>query len=513
MLSQGGNAFDAAIAVASTLAVVEPFSSGLGGGGFFLLHRNADGFEVMVDAREIAPGNARPDMYLGSDGQPDTKSSLEGAKAAAIPGLPAALPWLARKYGRLPLATVLAPAIAFARDGFATDARFTSVIASRQEMLRASPQLAEVFLDHNAAPVTGFVVRQPNLARTLEAIGKQGEAGFYRGDVARRLVSAVQAAGGIWAVEDLQRYKIVERKPERFTYRGATITCAALPSAGGLALAQSLQIIERYPLAQLSRVDRTHLIAEALRRAFQDRTRYLGDPDFVQIPNWLDTRAYADKRAASIDLAKATPSETLDTLAREGDNTTHFSVIDREGNRVGATLTINLPFGAGVMAGDTGVILNDEMNDFAIAPGTPNVFRLVGEAGNRIEAFKRPLSSMTPTFVEDDRGVLVLGTPGGSRIISMVLLGVVDYLDGGAIDLDRLVSAPRYHHQYLPDRIEYEPGGFPPELIEGLRAKGHVVQEGRRKWGNMQAVFLDRVTGEANASSDPRGIGGTGALF
>ncbi|MEO8630188.1 MAG: gamma-glutamyltransferase, partial [Betaproteobacteria bacterium] len=265
ILSQGGNAFDAAVAVASTLAVVEPFSSGLGGGGFFLLHRNSDGFEVMLDAREIAPGKARPDMYLGSDGQLDTKSSLEGAKAAAIPGLPAALPWLARKYGRLPLATVLAPAIAFARDGFATDARFTSVIGSRQEMLKASAQLAEVFLDHNAAPATGFVVRQPNLARTLEAIAKQGEAGFYRGDVARRLVSAVQAAGGIWAVEDLERYKIVERKPERFTYRGATITCAALPSAGGLALAQSLQILERYPLAQLSRVDRTHLIAEALR--------------------------------------------------------------------------------------------------------------------------------------------------------------------------------------------------------------------------------------------------------
>ena len=286
--------------------------------------------------------------------------------------------------------------------------------------------------------------------------------------------------------------------------------CAALPSAGGLTLAQSLQILERYPLSELSAVDRMHMIVEALRRGYQDRARYLGDPDFVKPPARLRTRAYADQRAATIDPQRATRSEQLAAL-HEGDDTTHFSVVDRDGNRVAATLSINLPFGAGVIAGDTGVILNDEMDDFAIAPNTPNAYRLIQESANQVDAFKRPLSSMTPTFVEDERGVLVLGTPGGSRIISMVLLGIVDYVDGASLDLERLVGAPRYHHQYQPDRIEYEPGSLPAAVVEALQSKGHTVQEGRRRWGNMQAVHVQRSSGEASAYSDPRGKGG--ALF
>jgi len=247
-------------------------------------------------------------------------------------------------------------------------------------------------------------------------------------------------------------------------------------------------------------------VAEALRRGFQDRARYLGDPDFVQIPDWLGTRAYADRRAATIDPLHATPSEQLAALS-EGDNTTHFSVLDRDGNRVAATLSINLPFGSGVIAGDTGVLLNDEMDDFAIAPDTPNAFRLIQGNANRIESGKRPLSSMTPTFLEDERGLLVFGTPGGSRIISMMLLGILDYVDGGRPDIERLVSAPRYHHQFRPDAIEYEPGAFPPAWIEALKAMGHTLREGRRRWGNMQAVYFDRASGEASSYSDPRGKG------
>ena len=244
-----------------------------------------------------------------------------------------------------------------------------------------------------------------------------------------------------------------------------------------------------------------------MRRGYQDRARYLGDPDFVRVPDWLDTRAYADRRAASIDLARATPSAELAAL-HEGDNTTHFSVVDREGNRVAATLSINLPFGAGVMAGDTGVLLNDEMDDFAIAPDVPNAYGLVGARANQVEAGKRPLSSMTPTFVEDERGVLVFGTPGGSRIISMVLLGILDYVDGGAPDIERLMSAPRYHHQFLPDAIEYEPGAFSAAWVEALQAMGHSLKEGRRRWGNMQAVYVDRASGEVRGYNDPRGSSG-----
>jgi gamma-glutamyltranspeptidase/glutathione hydrolase len=274
-----------------------------------------------------------------------------------------------------------------------------------------------------------------------------------------------------------------------------------------LTLVQSLQILERFPLSSLDPVERIHLVVEALRRGYQDRARYLGDPDFAQVPDWLATRAYADRRAATIDLERATPSERLAAMS-EGENTTHFSVVDREGNRVAATLSINLPFGAGVMAGDTGVLLNDEMDDFAIAPGTPNAYQLVGASANQVEARKRPLSSMTPTFVEDERGWLVFGTPGGSRIISMVLLGILDYVDGGRPDIEHLVSAPRYHHQFLPDGIEYEPGAFPPTWVEALRAKGHTLREGRRSWGNMQAVYVDRASGEARSYSDPRGKGG-----
>ncbi len=507
VLTQGGNAFDAAVAVASALAVVEPFASGLGGGGFFLLHRAADGFEVMVDARETAPHSARQDLYIGADGKPAGRASIEGMKAAGIPGTPAGIAWLAQRYGRLPLASSLAPAIRLAQDGYATDARYAIVAGFVQTKLRAAPRTAATFLEDGAVPEPGFILRQPELAKTMQAIAAHGRDGFYRGDVALRMAAAVQAGGGIWEKEDLERYEVVERVPQRFTYRGVRITCAPLPSAGGLTLVQSLQILERFPLSSLDPVERIHLVVEALRRGYQDRARYLGDPDFVQVPDWLGTRAYADRRAATIDPERATPSERLARMS-EGENTTHFSVVDREGNRVAATLSINLPFGAGVMAGDTGVLLNDEMDDFAIAPGTTNAYQLVGGSANQIEGNKRPLSSMTPTFVEDERGLLVFGTPGGSRIISMVLLGILNYVDGGRPDIEHLVSAPRYHHQFLPDNIEYEPGAFPSTWVEALKAMGHTLREGRRSWGNMQAVYVDRASGEANSYNDPRGKGG-----
>lgn len=514
ILAEGGNAFDAAVAVASTLAVVEPFASGLGGGGFFLLHRGSDGHDVMLDARETAPGTASRDMYLDAKGELDARASLDGALAGGIPGLPAGLAHLASRYGTKPLPVLLAAAIRHARQGFAIEGRFASAAGWREGVLKRDPIAVATFLDDGKVPAKGFVVRQPALARTLEAIAMHGEDGFYRGAVATEMVRAVRAGGGVWTEADLEAYRVLERPPVRVRYRGADITTAALPSSGGVVLSQALQILERFDLAPMSEAERTHLIVEALRRAFQDRARYLGDADFVDVPQArLASRAYADRRAAGISTERATPSTALEAApdVQEGDNTTHFSVVDAAGNRVAATLSINAPFGAGMVLGESGVILNNEMNDFAVAVQGGNLYGLTGFAANSIAPGKRPLSSMSPTFVEDSRGVLVLGTPGGSRILSMVLLGILEHVHRPGVDLAQVVGRPRFHHQFLPDRIELEPGQFPPEWIDALTAKGHVVQEGKRRWGNMQAVFVDAVTGEATAEGDPRGK--SGVLF
>ncbi len=512
ILKSGGNAFDAAVAVAAALAVVEPFSSGIGGGGFFLLHRGADAFEVFVDAREAAPAKATREFFLDENGRPRQNASLESPTAAGIPGMPAALDWVAGHYGRLPLARALQPAIRLAEQGFPADARYVWATGYREALLKADVNAARIFLDDGKAVGAGFAVKQPQLARTLRMLAGHGRQGFYRGDFARRLVEAVRAGGGLWELSDLERYRVVERPPVKFRYRGATITSAPLPSSGGLVLAQSLFILEPMALATFSDTERVHYTVEALRRGYHDGARYMGDPDFVAVPvEKLASREYARQRAASIDPDRATPSGALAEIAdaaTEGKDTTHFSVIDAEGNRVAATLSVNAPFGSGFVAGDTGVLLNNHMNDFSLAPSVPNIYRLVGNEANAVEAGKRPLSSMSPTFVEDERGVLVLGTPGGSRIISMVLQGILAYVDQPVFDLQRMVGAPRYHHQYLPDRVEIEPGAFSQQWIGALRTKGHTVEEGRRKWGNMQAVYFDKKTGRITSANDPRGQAG-----
>jgi gamma-glutamyltranspeptidase/glutathione hydrolase len=298
----------------------------------------------------------------------------------------------------------------------------------------------------------------------------------------------------------------------RFTFRGATITAAALPSAGGIALAESLMMLERFPAGRVGEPATDHLVVEALRRAFQDRERYLGDPAFVSVPTArLTSREYAQSRAASIDPNRVTRSEalggTLPKARAQSANTTHFSIIDSEGNRVGATVTINLLFGSGIVAPGTGVLLNNEMDDFTLRADVPNAFMLRGGEANRIEPRKRPLSSMTPVFVEDEKGVLVTGAPGGSRIVSQVLLAILAYLRSPEVDLARLVAMPRYHHQYWPDRLEIEPQGFTPEWRSAMAAKGHEVVTVKRQWGNMQAVFKARAGGATQAASDPRGEG------
>jgi gamma-glutamyltranspeptidase/glutathione hydrolase len=514
ILGAGGNAFDAAVAVAAALAVVEPFSSGIGGGGFLLLHRASDNLDVFVDARETAPSGATRAFFVDENGKAKARAALDGPTAAGIPGEPAALDWVARRYGKLPLARLMAPAIKLAEQGFPADARYVAASTGRADVLGSNADAARSFLDGGKPAALGFVVIQPQLARTLRMLAEQGGQSFYRGDFARRLAQTVKAAGGLWELADLENYRVIERQPVRFTYRGAQITTAPLPSSGGLVLAQSLFILDAVDMASLSETDRVHYAVEAMRRGYHDRARYMGDPDFFAVPvAKLASRKYARQRGASIDPAHATPSSGLEEpgAAEEGKDTTHFSIIDAQGNRVAATLSVNGPFGSGYVAGDTGVLLNNHMDDFVLVPGVPNLYKLVGSEANTIAPGKRPLSSMSPTFVEDDRGVLVLGSPGGSRIISMVLEGILDYVDQPKTDIARLVAAPRFHHQYLPDRIEIEPGAFSEAWIEALKAKGHAVEAGRRRWGNMQAVFLDKKTGRIESANDPRGQ--SGVLF
>jgi len=462
MFARGGNAFDAAVAVSAALAVVEPTSSGLGGGGFYLLHRESDGFETMLDAREKAPGAASRDMYLDKAGNPLPRASTDGPLAAGIPGEPAAFDYLARRFGKLPLRVSLAPAIRLAREGFPVYARLQNAIRYKREGLMHSPDAAKVFLTAGGeVPELGSLIKQPDLANTLEAMAEQGAKGFYGGRVAQDLVSYVRAGGGIWTLKDLASYQVIERQPLIGRYRGARIVSASPPSSGGVALLDALNILAGFDLKAVDSATRKHLVIEAMQRAYRDRAVYLGDPDFVKMPlARLVSKDYAAGQRSSIRPDKALPSDMLPGIetAPVGEDTTHFSVLDAEGNRVAGTISVNLFFGTGDMATRTGVLLNNTMDDFSVKPGTPNAFGLVGNAENAIAANKRPLSSMTPSFIETPKGLMIIGSPGGSYIISMVILGTLDYLDG--MDAADIVKDPRYHHQYLPDVVEYEKGAL-----------------------------------------------------
>jgi len=508
ILAAGGNAFDAAVAVSAALAVVEPYSSGLGGGGFWLLHRGDDGFEVVVDGRERAPLAATRDLFLDDEGEVVPDLSLTGALAAGIPGEVAALVHIAANYGRLPLSRTLAPAIRLAREGFEVDERYRRLAGFRLAAMQEDEETARIFLQDDTVPDTGYRLRQPELAVTLDDIARQGAAGFYGGRVARQLVDGVRRSGGLWTLEDLARYEAVERQPVTGHYRGRRITSAGPPSSGGVVLLSMLNILSGLPLDGSNEVTRTHLVIEAMRRAYRDRALYLGDPDFAAVPvAMLTGEAHAAALRKSIQLDRATPSAALGDTApvSQGPDTTHFSVLDREGNRVAATLSINYPFGACLTPPGTGVLLNDEMDDFSIKRGTPNAYELVGGEANAVGPGKRPLSSMTPTFVEDADGVAILGTPGGSRIITMVLLAVLDMT--GENRPQSWVSRPRFHHQYLPDEVQYEPGAFDSALIEGLTARGHRLKALDSPYGNMQAIYWDKKDRRVYAASDPRGVG------
>jgi len=505
VLAAGGNAFDAAVAVSAALGVVEPYSSGLGGGGFWLLHFAADGRQVFVDARETAPGEAHAGMYLDARGDPVPGMSLNGPLAAGIPGTPAALVHVSERYGRLPLKETLAPAVRHAREGYPVYERLRVGLDFKAEQLRRWPGSA-VLLPGGEVPAEGAVMRLAGLAKVMERLAEDGAAGFYEGEIAARMVEAVRADGGVWTLEDLAAYRVIEREPLVAEFDGGLrFVLAPPPSAGGVAIIQAINLLQNFDFESLDAADRAHLVIEALRRAFRDRG-YLGDPAFVDMPlDRLLHPAYAAGQATSIRMDRATPSEMLAPLhtGDGGDHTTHFSVIDAAGNRVAVTQTLNGWYGSSFAVPGLDLLLNNEMDDFAVKPGAPNLYKLVGAGANDIAPGKRMLSSMTPTFIESPRGVALLGTPGGSRIISMVLLASLAWVEGA--DAETMVSLPRYHHQYLPDQVVHESGAFSGGQAAALEARGHVLQESRRLYGNMNVVTWEYEGNRVEAATDPRG--------
>ena len=508
VLAAGGNAFDAAVAVTAALGVVEPYGSGLGGGGFFLLHREGDKLDLLVDARETAPGAATGDMYLDRNGEPIARLSREGPLAAGIPGTAAALQHLSETFGERALADNLAPAIRLADEGFPVNAELSARITAMAH--RFSPAAQAVFMPGGEVPANGETLVQKDLAGTLRAMAEDGAEAFYEGAVAEKLQRGVFSDGGIWSLGDLALYRVKERAPARINYRGYRITTAPLPSAGGVTLEQIFKILEARDWPPSDDTAARHELIEAMRFAYRDRAVYLGDADFVDVPV---ARITSDDYIADIAErigTRATPSDSMEVASMQegrakGRQTTHFSILDRWGNRVSATLSINTWFGSGYMPPGTGVLLNNEMDDFATAPLVPNAYGLVHTEANSIAPHKRPLSSMSPTFVDGPRGVFITGTPGGSRIITMVLLSTLAHMNGLPAEL--AVTAPRFHHQFLPDVVQFESGALTEPQREKLRERGHKLEEVTRDFGNMQAIHWDLRRGFVEAASDPRGFG------
>jgi gamma-glutamyltranspeptidase/glutathione hydrolase len=483
ILRQGGNAVDAAVATGFALAVTYPRAGNIGGGGFMVIHSAERNEGVAIDYRETAPGAITRDIFLGPDGKPDTDKSRNSALGIGVPGTVAGLAAALEKYGsgRFTLAQILKPAIELARDGFVVADDMADTLSDMYRRMARWPNSAKAFSRDDGTPLQeGDRLVQADLAATLSAIAEQGPRGFYEGPVAGRLAAAVAKAGGIMTVDDLKSYQAVIRNPVRGSYRGYDIVSMPLPSSGGTVLLAALNILEGFPMAEMSQgsAPSLHLLIEAMKRAYADRARYLGDPAFVNAPaDMLISKEYAAKQRASIDLARATPAEALaGRPPREGSNTTHYSVVDSSGNAVSNTYTLNFPYGVGLVAEGTGVLLNNELDDFTAAPGASNAFGLVGFEANLPGPGKRPLSSMSPTIVlKDGKPVLVTGSPGGSRIISAVQQVVVDVLDYKR-DVAAAVAAPRVHHQWMPDEVRVE-RGFSDEVLAELRAKGHKVIE------------------------------------
>ncbi|HEV8599820.1 MAG TPA: gamma-glutamyltransferase [Gemmatimonadales bacterium] len=506
ILQRGGNAVDAAVAVGFALAVVHPTAGNIGGGGFMLI-RTKDGRVQALDYRETAPGRATRDMFVDRRGNP-TDLSIMGALAAGVPGSVAGLVEAHRRFGKLPLRAVVQPAVALARDGFVIDSARSHSIDDDRERLYLFPASRAQFLPGGHAPPIGSRFRQPALARTLMAIRDRGAAGFYRGRTADLIVAEMARSGGLISRADLAGYKAIWRAPVTITYRGYTIYSMPPASSGGVTMAEILNIMAGFgALPPFGSAALLHREAEAMRRAFMDRNSLLGDPAFVAIPlDRLVSREHADSLRRQIDTLRATPTPKFQTAARQGESTTHYSVVDAEGNAVSTTTTLNNGYGSALTVTGAGFLLNDEMDDFATAPGKPNMYGLVQGEANAVQPGKRMLSAMTPSIVLDPEGKLfmVVGTPGGPRIITMVYHVISNVIDH-KMSLADAVAAPRLHHQALPDTIRVERDGFSTATLDALRKLGHNLVEGT-PWGAIDAII--RTSRGWQGVSDPRSAGG-----
>jgi gamma-glutamyltranspeptidase/glutathione hydrolase len=491
ILHQGGNAIDAAVAVGYALAVTHPCCGNLGGGGFMLIHF-ADGKNTFINFREKAPLAARPDMFLDAAGKVVGSRSLDGYLAVGVPGTVMGLETARQKYGTLPRAALIAPAIKLAEEGFLLTRGDVDVLAEGTKGFRDQPNVAAVFLNHGQPFAPGDRLTQKDLAATLRAVSSGGTDAFYHGAIPAAVVAASRTHGGLLTPEDFAAYTATESAPIGCSYRGYTILSAPPPSSGGITLCEMLQVLEGYPLKAMGfhSSAAVHVMTEAMRHAYRDRNTYLGDPAFVDNPaSRLLSAQYAQAIRAQIQPDRATPSTALPGLAgaEEHATTTHYSVVDRTGNAVAVTYTINDSFGAKVIAGNTGFFLNDEMDDFTAKPGVPNVFGLVQGKSNAVAPGKRPLSSMTPTLVlKDNLPVFVVGTPGGSRITTTVLEVIVNLIDHG-MTLQEAVDAPRIHHQWLPDTIAAEPFALSADTRKALAAMGYQIVA-LEPWGAGNAV-------------------------
>lgn len=509
ILVRGGNAVDAAVATGFAMAVTYPRAGNIGGGGFMVIHNGKTGEAITIDYRETAPAAATRDMFLGPDGKPDPAKSRSSPLGVGVPGSVAGLALAHERYGsgKFTLAELIAPAIALARNGFIVEDDMADSLPGAREMFARWPDAAKIFLKADGASFAqGDRLIQSNLATTLEAIARQGPAGFYDGPVAIEFARALRDAGGIITADDLKAYRPVIRTPVRGTYRGHDIVSMPLPSSGGTVLIEMLNILEGYRIREMGvrTPDTLHVMIEAMKRAYADRARYLGDPETVDVPmQRLLSKDYAAQLRASIDMARATPASEIKDLSpakREGQNTTHYSVVDRDGNAVSNTTTLNFSYGLGMVAGSTGVLLNNELDDFTAAVGASNAYGLVGYEANLPGPNKRPLSSMTPTIVlKDGKPVLVTGSPGGSRIITAVLQVILNVVDHD-MNIAEAVAAPRMHNQWLPDDVRFE-NGFPPAVLDELRKRGHtVITPLSQTSANSIAVTKDGLAG----APDPR---------
>jgi len=483
VLERGGNAVDAAVATGFALAVTYPRAGNIGGGGYMLIHLAERKLDTAIDYRETAPAATTREIFLDERGEADPHKSQDSALAIGVPGTVAGLALAHAKYGsgKFTLAELIAPAIALARDGIPIENDVADSLPRAQARLARWPATMKIFFTPDGRPLgPGATLVQRDLADTLAAIAREGPRAFYRGAIADKLATAIRSAGGIMTREDLERYQPVERTPTFGSYRGYRIVSMPPSSSGGVVLIEMLNILEGYKLDKVDAATRVHLMVEAMKRAYFDRAKFLGDPASVTPPPYLTSKRFAGELRERIDPARAAAAASFGSIfapGHEGDNTTHFSVVDRFGNAVANTTTLNLSYGVGLVAEGTGVLLNDELDDFAAKPGAPNAFGLVGGDANAPGPGKRPLSSMTPTIVlKDGKPFIVTGSPGGSRIITTVLQVLVNVIDR-KLPIADAIAEPRVHNQWLPDEVAVEQG-FSPDLIDALKARGHTVVEG-----------------------------------